>query len=81
VKQIEEIEGTKFTYPIIDDSSKNVATQFGMLHPADMSKSTVRSLFIINPERYGLCRLLRLSQGQTWQTLLNDGSDPIATES
>jgi alkyl hydroperoxide reductase subunit AhpC len=52
VKQIEQLEGSKLTFPIIDDSDKKISTAYGMLHPADMSKSTVRSLFIVNPAKF-----------------------------
>jgi alkyl hydroperoxide reductase subunit AhpC len=60
VKDIEETQGTKLTYPIIGDSDLSVAKAYGMLHPnaGDSSKgrtaadnATVRTVFVIGPDK------------------------------
>jgi alkyl hydroperoxide reductase subunit AhpC len=60
VKDIEETQGTKLTYPIIGDSDLAVAKAYGMLHPnaGDSSKgrtaadnATVRTVFVIGPDK------------------------------
>jgi alkyl hydroperoxide reductase subunit AhpC len=60
VKDIEETQGTKLTYPIIGDSDLSVTKAYGMLHPnaGDSSKgrtaadnATVRTVFIIGPDK------------------------------
>ena len=60
VKDIEETQGTKLTYPIIGDSDLAVAKAYGMLHPnaGESSKgrtaadnATVRTVFVIGPDK------------------------------
>jgi alkyl hydroperoxide reductase subunit AhpC len=60
VKDIEETQGTKLTYPIIGDSDLAVAKAYGMLHPnaGDTAKgrtaadnATVRTVFVIGPDK------------------------------
>jgi alkyl hydroperoxide reductase subunit AhpC len=60
VKDIEETQGTKLTYPIIGDSDLAVAKAYGMLHPnaGDSSKgrtaadnATLRTVFVIGPDK------------------------------
>jgi alkyl hydroperoxide reductase subunit AhpC len=60
VKDIEETQGTKLTYPIIGDSDLSVAKAYGMLHPnaGESSKgrtaadnATVRTVFVIGPDK------------------------------
>jgi alkyl hydroperoxide reductase subunit AhpC len=60
VKDIEETQNCKVTYPLIGDSDLSVAKLYGMLHPnaGDTSKgrtaadnATVRTVFMIGPDK------------------------------
>ncbi len=60
VKDIEETQNCKVTYPIIGDSDLAVAKAYGMLHPeaGETSKgrtaadnATVRTVFVIGPDK------------------------------
>ncbi|WP_116106485.1 peroxiredoxin [Lewinella sp. IMCC34191] len=51
VKDIEETQNCKMNFPIIADSEKKVATAYDMMHPNADDKFTVRSVFIIDPQR------------------------------
>jgi thioredoxin-dependent peroxiredoxin len=51
VPDIEEVNGVTVTFPIIADADKNVATLYDMIHPNASEKATVRSVFIIGPDK------------------------------
>jgi len=51
VKDIEETQNVKLNYPIIADEDKNVSTLYDMIHPNEDNKATVRSVFIISPDK------------------------------
>jgi len=51
VKDIEETQNVTLNYPIIADEDKKVAGLYGMIHPNEDSKFTVRSVFIISPDK------------------------------
>jgi alkyl hydroperoxide reductase subunit AhpC len=51
VPDIEEVNGVKVNFPIIADADRNVATLYDMIHPNASEKSTVRSVFIIGPDK------------------------------
>ena len=51
VKDIEETQGCEVGFPIIADADRNVATLYDMIHPNASEKATVRSLFIIGPDK------------------------------
>lgn len=51
VKDINETQGTTVNYPIIADDSKQVALLYDMLHPNASENFTVRSVFIIGPDK------------------------------
>jgi thioredoxin-dependent peroxiredoxin len=51
VPDIEEVNGVKMNFPIIADSDRNVATLYDMIHPNASEKATVRSVFIIGPDK------------------------------
>ena len=38
-------------YPIIDDPDRNVATMYGMIHPNALDNLTIRSVFIVGPDK------------------------------
>ena len=51
VKDINETQGTTVTFPIIADPSRVVATAYDMIHPNADDKATVRSVFVIGPDK------------------------------
>ena len=51
VPDIEEVNGVTVNFPIIADADKNVATLYDMIHPNASEKATVRSVFIIGPDK------------------------------
>jgi alkyl hydroperoxide reductase subunit AhpC len=51
VPDIEEVNGVKVNFPIIADADCNVATLYDMIHPNASEKATVRSVFIIGPDK------------------------------
>ena len=46
---IGEVGGTDLNFPIVADPDKIVAELYGMIHPGEGDTSTVRSVFIIDP--------------------------------
>ena len=46
---IKDVGGTDLNFPIIADESRNVAHLYDMIHPGEGDTSTVRSVFIIDP--------------------------------
>lgn len=51
VGDIEETQGSKINYPILADADRKVAKLYGMLHPEASDTLTVRSVFIIDPNK------------------------------
>ncbi len=51
IHDIEETQVTKVNYPLIADEDKNVAQLYDMIHPGSSEKHTVRSVFIIGPDK------------------------------
>jgi alkyl hydroperoxide reductase subunit AhpC len=60
VKDIEETQGSKVTYPLIGDADLAVAKAYGMLHPnagetakgrTAADNATVRTVFVIGPDK------------------------------
>jgi len=51
VPDIEEVNHTKMNFPIIADPDKTVAELYDMIHPNASEKATVRSVFIIGPDK------------------------------
>ncbi len=51
VKDIEETQGQKVNFPMIGDGDKKVAELYGMIHPKSLDSLTVRSVFIIGPDK------------------------------
>jgi len=51
IPDIEETQGTKVNFPIIADHDRKVATLYDMIHPNADDKATVRSVFIIGPDK------------------------------
>ncbi len=51
VPDIEEVNQVKVNFPIIADPEKKVAVLYDMIHPNASEKATVRSVFIIGPDK------------------------------
>ena len=51
VSDINETQNTTVDFPIIADADRNVATLYDMIHPNASATATVRSLFIIGPDK------------------------------
>ena len=51
VKDINETQNCEVNFPIIADEDRNVATLYDMIHPNASATATVRSLFIIGPDK------------------------------
>lgn len=51
IKDINETQKTTVNFPIIADEDRNVATLYDMIHPNASATATVRSLFVIGPDK------------------------------
>lgn len=51
VKDINETQNTNVEFPIIADEDRKVAELYDMIHPNASATATVRSVFIIGPDR------------------------------
>lgn len=51
VKDINETQNCEVDFPIIADEDKKVSDLYGMIHPNASETSTVRSLFVIGPDK------------------------------
>jgi thioredoxin-dependent peroxiredoxin len=51
IKDINETQNCNVGFPIIADESRNVATLYDMIHPNASETFTVRSLFVIGPDK------------------------------
>jgi alkyl hydroperoxide reductase subunit AhpC len=51
VPDINETQGTTVNFPIIADPDRKVADLYGMIHPKASDTVTVRSVFIIGPDK------------------------------
>lgn len=71
VKDINETQNTLVEFPIIADPDKTVASLYGMIHPNASDKLTVRSLFIIGPDKkIKLMITYPASTGRNFQEIL-----------
>ena len=50
-KDIEETQGTKLNFPLLADADRKVANAYGMIHPNANDTLTVRSVFVIGPDK------------------------------
>ncbi|MBL0921942.1 MAG: peroxiredoxin [Phycisphaerales bacterium] len=50
-KDIEETQGTALNFPLIADADKKVSNLYDMIHPNASDTVTVRSVFIIGPDK------------------------------
>ena len=51
IEDIEETQGCTVDFPIVADHDRAVATLYDMIHPNMDSKATVRSVFVIAPDK------------------------------
>jgi alkyl hydroperoxide reductase subunit AhpC len=51
VNAINETQGCTVNYPIIADPEKKVAEMYDMIHPNALNNLTVRSVFIVGPDK------------------------------
>ena len=51
VNDINETQATTVNFPIIADEDRTVATLYDMIHPEASATQTVRSLFVIGPDK------------------------------
>jgi alkyl hydroperoxide reductase subunit AhpC len=50
-KDIEETQGEKLNFPLLADGDRKVSQLYGMIHPNADSTATVRSVFVIDPNK------------------------------
>jgi alkyl hydroperoxide reductase subunit AhpC len=48
---IAETQGTALNYPLVGDEDRAVANLYGMIHPNAIETATVRTVFIIGPDK------------------------------
>ncbi len=71
VKDINETQSCTVSYPIIADPEKKVATLYDMIHPNALDNMTVRSVFIIGPDKkVKLMLTYPASTGRNFQEIL-----------
>ncbi len=51
IPDINETQQTNVNYPIIADEDRKVASLYGMIHPNAAGTTTVRSVFVIGPDK------------------------------
>ncbi|NJP09433.1 MAG: peroxiredoxin [Leptolyngbyaceae cyanobacterium RU_5_1] len=51
ISDINETQSTTVNYPIIADSDKSVSDLYGMIHPNANAKVTVRTVFVVDPQK------------------------------
>lgn len=70
-KDIEETQGAALNFPLIADADRKVSTLYGMIHPNADNTFTVRSVFIIGPDKkVKLTLTYPASTGRNFQELL-----------
>ncbi len=48
---IEETQGTALNFPLIADSDRSISLAYDMIHPEAAATATVRSVFVIGPDK------------------------------
>src|SRR6185437_1499318 len=48
---IAETQGLGLNYPLVGDEDRTVANLYGMIHPNVIETATVRSVFVIGPDK------------------------------
>lgn len=71
ILDINETQGVEVNFPIIADKDKTISEAYGMLHPNASATLTVRSLFIIAPDKtVKLMITYPASTGRNFQEIL-----------
>ncbi len=71
IKDINETQSCTVSYPIIADPEKKVANLYDMIHPNALDNMTVRSVFIIGPDKkVKLMLTYPASTGRNFQEIL-----------
>jgi len=50
-KDIEETQGTALNFPVVADADRKIADAYGMIHPKALDTLTVRTVFVIGPDK------------------------------
>lgn len=51
IQDINETQGVEVNFPLIADENKEISNAYGMIHPNASDTLTVRSLFVISPDK------------------------------
>lgn len=51
LQDIEETQGVKLNFPILADADRKVSNLYGMIHPKSLDNFTVRSVYVISPDK------------------------------
>jgi alkyl hydroperoxide reductase subunit AhpC len=71
IRDINETQNTEMNYPIIADEDKKISELYDMIHPNASENTTVRSVFIIGPDKkIKLTLTYPASTGRNFQELL-----------
>ncbi|HWV72404.1 MAG TPA: peroxiredoxin [Pseudosphingobacterium sp.] len=71
VKDINETQNVEVNFPIIADKDRKVAEAYGMIHPNASATATVRSVYIIDPnKKVRLTITYPASTGRNFQEIL-----------
>jgi alkyl hydroperoxide reductase subunit AhpC len=71
IKDINETQGVEVNFPIIADEDRKIAEAYDMIHPNASVNATVRSLFIIGPDKaIKLIITYPASTGRNFQEIL-----------
>ena len=71
INDINETQGCTVSYPIIADPEKKVANLYDMIHPNALDNMTVRSVFVIGPDKkVKLTLTYPASTGRNFQEIL-----------
>ena len=71
VADIEAATGTRVSFPLLADPDRAIARLYGMLHPNADSTLTVRSVFVIGPDkRVRLTLTYPASTGRNFEEIL-----------
>lgn len=84
---IGETQGTPVNFPIIADADRKVATLYDMIHPNASATATVRSVFVIGPDKtIKLTLTYPMSTGRNFDEILRvldslqlTAAQPVAT--
>jgi len=71
IKDINETQGVEVNFPIIGDENREIALSYDMIHPNASLTATVRSLFVIAPDKsIKLIITYPASTGRNFQEIL-----------